>query len=179
MENSGHIQPSRNTVTLMRWSKKPGEDPLVRFVMLSIFGFVLCLIAMIFLPVLRNVGAIALFTVIFPAILTIPTVSNRRNRMRALTKTVNDTIVEVTGARTDQMSVRHFRHLVKSGEQHSLLVNGVPGLKLHVERALTLQKTPEKWHAVLTVAPPENGTASFDRLLAAASNARPGTPSAS
>ena len=180
MENAGHGQQRRNTVTLVRWSKKPGEDPLIKFLLFSILGLVLCLISMIFMPGLRNLGAVALFTIILPAILTVPVVSSQRSFMQGLTRTVNDTIAEVTGTPNCQLSVRRFRQLVKSGGQLSLLVNGAPGLNLHVERALTLQKNaPEKWLAVLTVIPPENGTASFDRLLAAAIDARPETLSAS
>lgn len=180
MEKAGHGQPRRNTVTLVRWSKKPGEDPLIKFVLFSILGLILCLISMIFMPILRNFGAIALFTVILPAILTVPVVSSQRSFMQALTRTVNDTIHEVTGTPDGQLSVRHFRQLVKSGEQLPLLVNGVPGLNLHVERALTVQKNaPEKWLVVFTVIPPEHGTASFDRLLTAAIDARPETPRAS
>jgi hypothetical protein len=69
--------------------------------------------------------------------------------------------------------------MVKSGEQLPLLVNGVPGLNLQVERASTPKKNaPGKWRAVFTVIPPENGTASFDRLLAAAIDAGPGTSNA-
>jgi uncharacterized protein (DUF58 family) len=180
MDNSAHDQPGKNTVTLVRWSKKPGDDPIVRFVLLSIIGLILCLFSMIFMPGLRNFGAIALFTVIFPAILTVPAVSSQRSYMRGLTKRVNDTIVEVTGTPSDRVSVRQFRQLVRSGQQLPLLVNGVPGLNLHVERASTLEKNAAgKWLVVFTVIPPENGTASFDRLLAAAVNARPEAPSAS
>jgi hypothetical protein len=63
--------------------------------------------------------------------------------------------------------------MTKSGEQLPLLVSGLPGLNLHVARASTLERNaPEKWVAVFTVVPPENGTASFDRLVAAAVDAR-------
>lgn len=180
MENTQHDQLGRNTVTLVRWSRRPGEDPLIRFVLLSVLGLVLCLISMFFLPILRNFGAIALFMVIFPAILTVPSVSSRKSFMRDLAKTVNDTISEVTGARSDRVSVRQFQQLVKSGEQLPLLVNGVPGLNLRVERGSALEKNaPEKWLVVLTVIPPDNGTASFDRLLAAAIDAGPEAPAAS
>jgi hypothetical protein len=179
MENAGHAQPRSNTVTLVRWSKKPGEDPLIKLVLFSMLGLILCLISMIFMPGLRNFGAVALFAVILPVILTVPVVSRQRSFMQELTRTVNDTIVEVTGTPEGRLPVRQFRHLVKSGEQLPLLVNGVPGLNLQVERAATLQKnTPENWLAVFTVIPPENGTASFDRVLAAALHARPGTPGA-
>ncbi|MBO1266457.1 hypothetical protein [Arthrobacter cavernae] len=180
MENSAHDQPRRNTVTLVRWSKKPGEDPIIKFIMFSVLGLILCLFLMIFMPGLRSFGAVALFTAIFAAILTVPTASGRRSFMRGLTKRVNDTIGEVTGNPHDQLSVRQFRQLVKSGEQLPLIVNGVPGLNLHVERASTLEKNaPEKWFVVFTIIPPENGPASFDRLLAAAIGARPETPGAS
>lgn len=117
MENTVQGQPRRNTVTLVRWSKKPGEDPFIKFVLFSILGLILCLISMIFMPFLRNFGAVALFTVILPAILTVPVVSSQRSFMQGLTRTVNDTIVEVTGTRKVQLSVRRFRQLVKSGEQ--------------------------------------------------------------
>jgi hypothetical protein len=179
MEKAAHGQPGRNTVTLVRWSRKPGEDPLIKLLLFSILGLILCLISMIFMPGLRNFGAVIFFTIILPAILTVPVVSSQRSYLRELTRTVNDTIAELTGTLHGQLSVRQFRHLVKSGEQLPLLVNGVPGLNLQVGRAVTLQKNaPQKWLAVLTVATPENGTASFDRLLAAAIDARPQTPNA-
>lgn len=177
MENAGHGQPGRNTVTLVRWSRKPSEDPLIKLLLFSILGLILCLISMIFMPLLRNFGAVIFFTIILPAILTLPVVSSQRSFLQELTRTVNDTIAELTGTPNGQLSVRQFRHLVKSGEQLPLLVNGVPGLNLQVGRAQTLH-APQKWLAILTVATPENGTASFDRLLAAAIDARPETPNA-
>jgi hypothetical protein len=179
MEKAAHGQPGRNTVTLVRWSRKPGEDPLIKLVLFSILGLILCLISMIFMPGLRNLGAVIFFTIILPAILTVPVVSSQRSYTQELTRTVNDTIAELAGTPNSQLSARQFRYLVKSGEQLPLLVNGVPGLNLHVGRAATLQKnSPQKWLAVLTVTIPENGTASFDRLLAAAIDASPHTPNA-
>jgi hypothetical protein len=169
MDNSVHGQRGNNALTLVRWSKKPGQDPVVRFVVFSIVGFVLGLILMTILPGLRSFGALTSFTAVFAALLTAPAVSSRRRLTQGLTKRVNDTIVEVTSTPDSQLSVKQFRHLVRSGGQLALPVSGVPGLNLHVERAPTLQKnTPEKWAAIVTVIPPENGTASFDRLVAAA-----------
>jgi hypothetical protein len=72
---------------------------------------------MTFMDFLQSFGAIALFTVMFAAILTAPLVSDERSFMRGLTRRVNDTIVEVTGTPGDQLSVRQFRQLVKSGER--------------------------------------------------------------
>ena len=68
--------------------------------------------------------------------------------------------------------------MVKSGARRPLLVSGVPGLNLHVERRDHWRNAPEKWLAVFTVVPPENATESFDRLVAAAIIAGPGTTSA-
>lgn len=173
-----HDQSPKRTVALVRWSKKPGENPLVRFVVSSVFALILCFFLMIFIHGLRTFGAVVLFTVIVSALLTGPTISRQRAFMTGLTKRVNDTIAEVTGTPGDLLSVKEFRRMVKSGERLPLVVGGVPGLNLHVERVASVEtNAPEKWFAVFTVVPPEIGTASFDRLVAAASDAHPGTTS--
>ena len=180
MDNPRHDQSRQSTVALVRWSRKPGDYPLVRFVTSSVFALILCLILMIFIHGLRSFGAVVLFTVIVAAALTGPSVSRRRAFTTGLTTRVNDTIAEVTGAPGDQLSVKEFRRLIKSGEPLPLLVEGVPGLNLHVERiASVATEDPEKWFAVFTVVPPESGTASFDRLIAAASDAYPGSTNGS
>lgn len=177
MDNARHDQSRQGAVALVRWSRKPGEDPWVRFVMFSVVALILCLTLMIFMRGLRSFGAVVLFTVIVAAVLTGPSVSRRRTFMTGLTRRVNDTIAEVTGTPGEQLSVREFRRLVKSGERLSLLVDGVPGLNLHVDRAASVQSgAPEKWLAVFTVVPPEIGTASFDRLVAAAGGSTPEPP---
>lgn len=179
MEISRRDQPRKDTVALVRWSKKPGENPVFKFILSSILGLILCLFLMIFLPFLRSFGAMVLFIFLFAALLTVRTVSAQRRFMRGLTKRINDTLTEVTGRPGDQLSVRQFRHMTKSGERLPLLVSGLPGLNLHVARASTLERNaPEKWVAVFTVVPPENGTASFDRLVAAAVDAGRGTNAA-
>lgn len=173
-------QPSKNTVALVRWSKTPGEDPVIKFVLFSSFGLILCLVLMNFITSLRSFGAVVTFTICFAALLTAPTVSGRRKYMRGLTKRVNDTVAEVTNTRGDQLSVKEFQRMVKTGERRPLLVGGVPGLNLHVERIPTLEEDAHnRWLAVFTVVPPENGTASFDRLVAAAIDADPGTTATS
>ena len=169
MENSPVGLPRKNTVALVRWSKKPGESPVIKFVTFSVFGLILSIVLMMFLPGLRSFGAVALFTLFFAALLTVPAVKGRRTFMLGLTQRVNDTIAEVTNTPGDQLSVKEFQRMVKGGERRPLLVSGVPGLNLHVERLASLDtKAPEKWLAVFTVVPPENGTDSFDRLVAAA-----------
>ncbi|CAH0252843.1 MULTISPECIES: hypothetical protein [unclassified Arthrobacter] len=180
MEISRRDQPRKDIVAVVRWSKKPGESPVTKFILSSILGLILCLFLMIFVSILRSFGALVLFTLIFAALLTVRTVTAQRRFLRGLTKRINDTLAEVTSSPGDQLSVRQFRHMTKSGEQLPLLVSGVPGLNLHVARASTLEKhAPEKWVAVFTVIPPENGTASFDRLVAAAIDAGHGTTSSS
>ena len=172
MEISRRDQPRKDTVALVRWSKKPGESPVFKFIMSSIFGLMLCLFLMIFLPFLRSFGALVLFTLFFAALLTVRTVMAQQRFMRGLTKRINDTLAEVTSSPGDQLSVKQFRHMTKSGEHLPLRVSGLPGLNLHVALASTLERNaPEKWVAVITVVPPENGTASFDRLVAAAVDA--------
>lgn len=169
MHNSPSDRARTNTVALVRWSRKPGESPAVKFVMFSIFGLVLCLVLMMFIPSLRSVGAVVLFTVCFAALLTVPTVSGRRKFMQGLTKRVNGTLAEVTHSPDGQLSVGEFRRMVKTGEQRPLLVSGVPGLGLHVERMATKEKDgTTTWVARFSVVPPESGTDSFDRLVAAA-----------
>ena len=169
MENSLVDPPRKNTVALVRWSKRPGESPVVKFVMFSVFGLILSIILMMFIPSLRSFGAVALFTLFFAALLTVPAVKGRRTFMLGLTKRVNDAIAEVTNTPGDQLSVKDFQRMVKSGERRPLLVSGVPGLSLHAERLTTLDNNaPEKWLALFTAVPPENGTESFDRLVAAA-----------
>ena len=43
MDNSRPEQSRQNTIALVRWSRKPGENTLVRFVMFSVFALILCL----------------------------------------------------------------------------------------------------------------------------------------
>ena len=38
MENSPVDPPRKNTVALVRWSRRPGESPVIKFVMFSVFG---------------------------------------------------------------------------------------------------------------------------------------------
>ncbi|WP_144670621.1 hypothetical protein [Arthrobacter sp. U41] len=169
-------QPRKDAVAVVRWSKKPGESPAGRFFKFSVFGLILCLLLMTILPGFRSFGALALFTAFFATLFTVPAVQRRRDFMCGLTKRLNDTVAEVTNTPGDRLSVKEFERMVKSGEQRPLLVDGVPGLHLHVERIATPEKVvPEKWLAVITVVPPESGTDSFDRLVAAAVGAGPAT----
>ncbi|MFE4080739.1 hypothetical protein [Paenarthrobacter sp. YIM B13468] len=163
MENPSDV------VEVVRWTRKPGDKPIIKFVTFSILAVVLWLILMIFMPALRSVGPASIFTAGFAAILTIPTVAAQRSLLRGLAKRINDTLTELTGSSDDKITTKQLRKLIKSGEQLPLLINGIPGLRLHVKRVASAKEDgSEKLLAVITVAPVSSGTASFDRLLEAA-----------
>lgn len=161
-------RPRKNAVVLVRWTRRPGQDPLIKLVLFSILGLILCLVLMVFLPGLRSVGAVAIFTAVFAVILTAPTVASRRRFMQGLIRRINDTIGEVTGIPGNHLSVRQLRRLA-GGEHLPVTVSGVPGLSLRVDRSPAVESSaPTKLSAVLTMTSPDDGTASFDRLMAAA-----------
>jgi hypothetical protein len=168
MQKTPHAHSGRGAVTVVRWERRPGDNPLIRFLTFSVLGLILGLILMVFMPGLTSFGAMVLFTAVFAAILTIPTIASQKSFMRGLTQRINDTIREVSSASIDQLSTRQLGQLAKTGQPLPLLVNGVPGLRLQVKRVATVARdAPHKWLAEITVLPPKNGVASFDRLLAA------------
>lgn len=80
------------------------------------------------------------------------------------------------------MSAQQFRSLIENGEPLPLPVNGVPGLELSVvsEQPPVQVRNPavtrvnnvvRTTHVVITATPPDYGVTSFDRLLAAATEA--------
>src|SRR6478735_3331475 len=126
MEISRRDQPRKNTVALVRWSKQPGEHPVTKFIWSSILGMILCLFLMIFLSGLRSFGAVMLFSFCFAAFLTVRSVAAQRRFMKGLTKRINGTIAEITSRPGDQLSVKQFQQMTKSGERLPLDVSGVP-----------------------------------------------------
>jgi hypothetical protein len=163
------MENASDAVEIVRWVRKPGDKPIIKFVTFTILAVILWLILMIFMPALRSVGPASTFTAVFAAILTIPTVAAQRSLLRGLAKRINDTLTELTGSSDDKISTKQLRKLIKSGEQLPLLINGVPGLRLHVKRVASAKEDgSEKLLAVISVAPVSSGTASFDRLLEAA-----------
>lgn len=163
------MENAPDAVEIVRWMRKPGDKPIIKFVTFSILAVILWLILMIFMPALRNAVPASIFIAGFASILTIPTVVAQRNLVRGLAKRINDTLTELTGSPDDKISTKQLRKLIKSGEQLPLLINGVPGLRLHVKRVASAKEDgSEKLLAVITVAPVSSGTASFDRLLEAA-----------
>ena len=183
MPNPKSEQRVLHAFTSEQWSGRPAKDGGSIFVWSVIIGAVLCLVLMIFVPGLRSGGAFTLFTAAFAVLFTVLAIkgkaSTERKFLEALTATLNDTIVGLTGNVADRLSAEQFRALIENGEPLPLPVNGVPGLELQairdqqpvpvrnpvVKRTDNVVRTTR---VVITVTPPDYGTTSFDHLLAAA-----------
>lgn len=172
------VQYELASFTSKQWSGKPAEDLPSMFFGSGVIALVLCLILMIPLSGLRNVGAATLFIAVVSIALTAVSVygtaTSERAFLRGLSERVNGTLLELTGNPAQQLSVQQFRALIESGRRLPLLVNGVPGLDLGVVRERPAKRKPKVTttaHVVLTVTAPDYGIASFDRLLAAARGA--------
>jgi hypothetical protein len=169
--------------TSKEWTGRPADGAGAMFGGFSIVGFVLCLILMLFVPGLRDVGATVLFVGIFASAFTVLGILGRGSSERAflqhLATTVNEVILELTADRANQLSTDELRSLLVDGGSLPLLVNGVSGLHLKVIPEPTpkpKQNATQKTGAVTTTriviaaTPPDYGIGSFDRLLETATN---------
>lgn len=169
--------------TSKEWTGNPADGAGAMFGGFSIIGFVLCLILMLFVPGLRDVGATMLFVGSFASAFTVLSVlgkgSSERAFLERLTATVNEVILELTADRTKQLSPDELRSLLVNGGSLPLLVNGVSGLHLKVipePSPKPKQNAKPKTDAVTTTriviaaTPPDYGIGSFDRLLETAIN---------
>jgi hypothetical protein len=183
MPNPKPEQRVLHAFTSEQWSGRPAKDGGSIFVGSAIMGAVLCLVLMIFVPGLRSGGAFTLFTAAFAVLFTVLAVkakaSTERKFLEALTATLNDTIVGLTGNIEHRLSAQQFGALIENGAPLPLPVNGVPGLELQAVR----EKPPVQarnpaikrvdnvvWttRIVVTATPPDYGVTSLDRLMAAA-----------
>ncbi|WP_426939273.1 hypothetical protein ACQCSV_05615 [Pseudarthrobacter sp. S3] len=178
------------TFTSQQWSGRPGQDSVYSCLGLGIIGFFVCLILMIFIAGLRNPGTATLFIVVFAVALTIFLVmakaSSEKKFLTGVNQSVNETILELTGNPGDQLSLHDFRRFIENEQRIPLLVHGVPGLEVtavkdgqstatgrkqpaRVQKNPSPRDTPEvtTTRLLITITPPEYGTASFDRLLQA------------
>ncbi|HKU35339.1 MAG TPA: hypothetical protein VJP90_07285 [Paenarthrobacter sp.] len=159
----------QDAVTLVRWAGKPSNEPLIKFATFSVIGTVLCLALMIFIPWFRNLGISALFVGAFATILTVPVLTTQRSRMRGVTERINEALAELTAGSGEKLAVKDVRFLMASGKRRPLSIDGAPGLCLQVKRIPSVVvDSPDNWRAVVCTMPLRIGTASFDRLLAAA-----------
>lgn len=175
-----------SSFTSEQWSGHPGQDGVNMFIGFAVIGAVLSLILMIFVPGLRSLGAVLLFTAVFAVVFTALSINGKasveRKFLEGLTETVNDIVVGLTGNTGHRLSTQQFRGLIENGRPLPLLVNGVPGLELRAisEPMLVPARNPvvkrvdnvvRTTRVVINVTPPEYGITSFDRLLAAAAEA--------
>ncbi|MCO4261499.1 hypothetical protein NG697_00840 [Pseudarthrobacter sp. MDT3-26] len=183
MPNPKPEQRVLHAFTSEQWSGRPAKDGGNIFVGSAIIGAVLCLVLMIFVPGLRSGGAFTLFTAAFAVLFTVLAIKGKasaeRKFLAALTATLNDTIVGLTGNIEHRLSAQQFRALIENGAPLPLPVNGVPGLELQAIRekpAVQLRNAAGKradnvaqaTRIVITATPPDYGITSFDHLLAAA-----------
>ncbi|WP_142057801.1 hypothetical protein [Pseudarthrobacter sp. B4EP4b] len=106
------------------------------------------------------------------------TLSHQQQFVSNLLADVNDCAVELTGDKDARLTVKDLLALRKSGEDRPLPVNGVSGLSLRVvsdgprqERVAAIARVADGvWttRVIVSATAPDYGTASFDRLLAAA-----------
>lgn len=172
--------------TSEQWSGQPAKDGGSMFVGSAIIGAVLCLVLMIFVPGLRSGGAFTLFTAAFAVLFTALAIKGKasaeRKFLAALTATLNDTIAGLTGNIEHRLSAQQFRALIENGAPLPLPVNGVPGLDLQAIRekpavqprnaaGKRVDNVAPATRIVITATPPDYGITSFDRLLAAATEA--------
>ena len=164
--------------TSKQWTGRPGEAAGAMFGRFSVVGFVVCLILMLFVPALRDVGATMLFVALFATAFTALGIraksSSERAFLRRLTGTVNDVILELTADRTQQLSADGLRSLLLDGGSLPLSVNGVSGLRLLVvpqrspkakQNARSKADAVTTTRIVIAATPPDYGIRSFDRLL--------------
>ena len=169
--------------TSKEWTGSPADGAGAMFGGFSIIGFVLCLILMLFVPGLRDVGATMLFVGSFASAFTVLSVlgkgSSERAFLERLTATVNEVILELTADRTKQLSTDELRSLLVDGGSLPLLVNGVSGLHLKVipepspkpkQNAKPKTDVVTTTRIVIAATPPDYGIGSFDRLLETATN---------
>ncbi|WP_104138862.1 hypothetical protein [Arthrobacter sp. ZGTC131] len=164
--------------TSQEWTGRPADGAGAIFGRFSVIGFVVCLVLMLGLPWLRDVGATMLFVASFATVCTAVGIlgesSGERAVLQRLTATVNDVILELTADKAKQLSVDEFRSLLVDGGSLPLLVNGVSGLHLQVlpepspqpkQNVRPNSDAVTTTRIVLAATPPDYGISSFDRLL--------------
>lgn len=166
------------TFTSREWTGRPADGAGTTFGRFSVVGLVLCLFLMLFVPWLRNLGAMMLFVAFFATACTALSIRAKDSRERAvlqrLTATVNEVVLALTADRAEQLSAENFRSLLIDGGSRPLPVNGVTGMHLKVVRGSSPKPKPNAGpkpeevsttHVALEATAPDYGIGSFDRLL--------------
>lgn len=138
MEKSASEPHVIGSFTDKQWTGKLGSEVFWILFGSGVVGFLVSLIMMIFVPSLRDFGAVALFTALFAisftAILVAARSSSEQAFLRKFTSAVNETIADLSGSAKDQLSVELSRNMIEGGGRLPISVNGVPGLEIEAVR---------------------------------------------
>lgn len=125
---------------------------------------IVCLVLMIFIPPLRNFGAVFVVSSVSALALTISFVFTEVKRQKWFitnqTEAVNEFIVESTGDPSSRITVDRYRQLIEFSGKLPLNINGVPCLEIKC----TGDRTADR-KIVATVTAPDYGLDSFDKLF--------------
>jgi hypothetical protein len=149
------------------WTGKPFKDAGSIFLGTGFLTFLLCLVLMIFIAPLRNIGVLVLVCTLAATAMTWNTVSlNMRTDKRCLqsmAEKVNAFILETTGDPTSRIDLGRMQALIEDKQRRiDLKINGVPGVQIKV-----VAKPEAATRIVAVLTPPDYGLESFDVLLAA------------
>ena len=180
------MQPSSENLIIRaftsgQWDVRRIPKPVNVF---AAFGGKGLLIGLIAFVTLANLGG---FWIAFLVLATVSIILMTRTTGKAtpqqhfvnnLLADVNDCVVELTGNKDARLTVRDLVALRESREDMPLPVSGVSGLSLRVvsdgprtERVAAISRVADGvWttRVIVSATAPDYGTASFDRLLAAA-----------
>lgn len=162
----------------------------------GVMGLIVALILMIFLSDMRTLSAVALFSatfgIVFGSIFQKAEQSRGKTFLSDFSTKINVVLTELGGNELQNITPSKLKELIDSGTHHPLNVDGVAGLHLRVHenpiarttsrpapnalatataepRQVEKPRSSSKhWRVVITTEAPEYGTASFDRLLSAA-----------
>ena len=181
------MQPSSEnlvirTFTSGQWDVRGNPKPVNVF---AAFGgkrsWIGLIIAFVILARLGGLG-IALLVLVVIGLIVLMTrskgkLSPQQQFVNDLLADVNDCVVELTGNKDASLTVKDLVALRESGGDMPLPVNGVSGLSLRVmsdgprqERVAAISRVADRvWttRVIISASPPDYGTTSFDRLLAA------------
>jgi hypothetical protein len=147
-----------------KFAGNPGKDAGTLFIGAGFATFLACLLLMIFIPPLQNVGVVIIICTLSAITITVwdivSTIRREKRYLTGLTETVNDFIVESTGDRSSRITVTRLRQLIDFGGKLPLSMNGVPCLDLTVGGQRFGSRV-----VIATVTAPDYGLESFDRLL--------------
>lgn len=149
------------------WTGKPFKDAGSLFLGAGFLTFLLCLLLMIFIAPLRDIGVLVIVCTLAATVMTgnSVAVNIRRDKkcLQSMAEKVNTFILETTGDPTTRVNPGRIQALIEDNRRSvDLQINGVPGVEI---KAAAKPDAATRFVAVLT--PPDYGLGSFDVLLEA------------